>query len=218
MSQPVWITPVGPLGVIPEGIFYRQTMLASVEPLFEITCTATSAVTNRITCNSTAGMYAELDIEFSGNVFGGIVPGRRYYVISVVNTTQFVIGETAESTTPIALTTDTSTLTSIANDYSYTEIFSKQIRALGRTGDVLLAISTSGNSANVLEAIKMAHQRGLRVVTLTGRDGGKIRELLHTKDIEICVPSSVTARIQEVHLLVIHCLCDLIDTQLFGSE
>ncbi|MFN0002420.1 MAG: phosphoheptose isomerase [Pseudohongiellaceae bacterium] len=118
----------------------------------------------------------------------------------------------------IALTTDTSTLTSIANDYSYTEIFSKQIRALGRTGDVLLAISTSGNSANVLEAIKMAHQRGLRVVTLTGRDGGKIRELLHTKDIEICVPSSVTARIQEVHLLVIHCLCDLIDTQLFGSE
>ena len=83
---------------------------------------------------------------------------------------------------------------------------------------MLLAISTSGNSANVLEAIKMAHQRGLRVVTLTGRDGGKIRELLHTKDIEICVPSSVTARIQEVHLLVIHCLCDLIDTQLFGSE
>ena len=118
----------------------------------------------------------------------------------------------------IALTTDTSTLTSIANDYSYAEIFSKQIRALGRAGDILLAISTSGNSVNVLEAIKIAHQRNLRVVALTGKEGGAMRELLSDSDIEICVPSSVTARIQEVHLLVIHCLCDLIDTQLFGSE
>jgi D-sedoheptulose 7-phosphate isomerase len=118
----------------------------------------------------------------------------------------------------IALTTDTSTLTSIANDYSYLEVFSKQIRALGRAGDILLAISTSGNSGNVIEAIKVAHQRNLRVVALTGRDGGKMRELLRDTDIEICVPSDVTARIQEVHLLVIHCLCDLIDTQLFGSE
>lgn len=118
----------------------------------------------------------------------------------------------------IALTTDTSTLTSIANDYSYTEIFSKQIRALGREGDVLLAISTSGNSLNVLEAVKVAHQRGLRVVALTGNAGGEMHDLLRVNDIEICVPSVVTARIQEVHLLVIHCLCDLIDTQLFGSE
>ncbi len=118
----------------------------------------------------------------------------------------------------IALTTDTSTLTSIANDYSYVEIFSKQIRALGREGDVLLAISTSGNSPNVLEAVKVAHQRGMKVVALTGHTGGKMRELLETGDVEICVPSVVTARIQEVHLLVIHCLCDLIDTQLFGSE
>jgi D-sedoheptulose 7-phosphate isomerase len=118
----------------------------------------------------------------------------------------------------IALTTDTSTLTSIANDYSYNEVFSKQVRALGRPGDVLLAISTSGNSRNVLEAIKVAHQREMNVAALTGRDGGALRELLQTGDIEICVPSSVTARIQEVHLLVIHCLCDLIDTQLFGGE
>lgn len=118
----------------------------------------------------------------------------------------------------IALTTDTSTLTSIANDYSYNEVFSKQVRALGRPGDVLLAISTSGNSRNVLEAVKAAHQRGLRVVALTGRDGGALRELLQRDDIEICVPSAVTARIQEVHLLAIHCLCDLIDTQLFGGE
>ena len=118
----------------------------------------------------------------------------------------------------IALTTDTSTLTSIANDYSYKEIFSKQIRALGRKGDILLAISTSGNSPNVLEAVKVAQQRGLRIIALTGNAGGKLREMLRGEDIEICIPSVVTARIQEVHLLVIHCLCDLIDTQLFGSE
>lgn len=118
----------------------------------------------------------------------------------------------------IALTTDTSTLTSIANDYSYNEIFSKQVRALGRSGDVLLAISTSGNSKNVLEAVKVAHQRGMKVVALTGRNGGSLRELLQDGDIEICVPSPVTARIQEVHLLVIHCLCDLIDIQLFGGD
>ena len=124
MSQPVWITPAGPLGVIPEGIFYRQTMLANSEPLFEITCTATSAVTNRITCNSTADMYAELDIEFSGNVFGGIVPGRRYYVISVVNATQFVIGETAESNTPIELTTATGSMTADLRQQVYYKIIS----------------------------------------------------------------------------------------------
>ncbi|MES2603490.1 MAG: phosphoheptose isomerase [Pseudomonadota bacterium] len=118
----------------------------------------------------------------------------------------------------IALTTDTSTLTSIANDYSYNEVFSKQVRALGRAGDVLLAISTSGNSRNVLEAIKAAHQRGMKVVALTGREGGAMRELLQDGDIEVCVPSPVTARIQEVHLLVIHCLCDLIDSQLFGGD
>lgn len=118
----------------------------------------------------------------------------------------------------VALSTDTSTLTSIANDYSYNEVFSKQIRALGRSGDILLAISTSGNSPNVLEAVKMAQQRGMRVVALTGKNGGRMRELLQDRDIEICVPSDVTARIQEVHLLVIHCLCDLIDTHLFGGE
>jgi len=118
----------------------------------------------------------------------------------------------------IALTTDTSTLTSISNDYSYNEVFSKQVRALGRAGDVLLAISTSGNSPNVIEAIKVAQQRGLVIVALTGKNGGAMRELMRDNDVEICVPSNVTARIQEVHLLVIHCLCDLIDTQLFGGE
>lgn len=116
----------------------------------------------------------------------------------------------------IALTTDSSTVTSIANDYSYNEIFSKQIRALGNSGDVLLAISTSGNSANVVQAIQAAHDREMRVVALTGKDGGDMASLLQPEDIEIRVPSDVTARIQEVHLVVIHCLCDLIDWQLFG--
>lgn len=118
----------------------------------------------------------------------------------------------------IALTTDSSTITSIANDYSYNEVFSKQIRALGRPGDVLLAISTSGNSANVIQAIQAAHDREMVVVALTGRDGGGMASLLLPEDVEIRVPSKVTARIQEVHLLAIHCLCDLIDRQLFGSE
>jgi len=118
----------------------------------------------------------------------------------------------------IALTTDSSTLTSIANDYSYNEVFSKQVRALGQAGDVLLAISTSGNSANVLSAIAAAHDREMSIVALSGRDGGSLASLLLPEDVEIRVPSAVTARIQEVHLLVIHCLCDFIDSQLFGNE
>ena len=113
----------------------------------------------------------------------------------------------------IALTTDTSTLTSIANDYAYEEIFAKQVRALAHAGDVLLAISTSGNSENVRRAISAAHERGARVVAMTGRDGGQIAAELAADDIEIRVPAERTARIQEVHLVVIHCLCDIIDQQ-----
>ncbi|MCK8516279.1 phosphoheptose isomerase [Methylonatrum kenyense] len=118
----------------------------------------------------------------------------------------------------IALTTDSSTLTSIANDYSYADVFSKQIRALGQAGDVLLAISTSGNSGNVVAAVKAAHDRGMQVIGLTGRQGGAMAALYQEQDVEIRVPSGVTARIQEVHLLVIHCLCDMIDHTLFGGE
>lgn len=117
----------------------------------------------------------------------------------------------------MALSTDTSTLTSIANDYAYEQVFSKQLRALGRSGDVLLAISTSGNSANVLAAAQAAHERGMRVIALTGRDGGKLAAALHAGDIEIRVPAQRTARIQEVHLVVIHCLCDAIDQALFAT-
>lgn len=116
----------------------------------------------------------------------------------------------------MALTTDTSTLTSIANDYAYEEVFAKQVRALGQPGDVLLAISTSGNSANVVRAIDAAHDREMTVLALTGRDGGEMAAMLGGEDIELRVPTETTARIQEVHLLVIHCLCDLIDRTLFG--
>ena len=118
----------------------------------------------------------------------------------------------------MALTTDASTVTSISNDYSYEEIFSKQVRALGKPGDVLLGISTSGNSENVIRAINAAHERGMKVVALSGRDGGRMADMFAEGDVEIRVPATRTARIQEVHLLVIHCLCDLIDTTLLGSE
>lgn len=115
----------------------------------------------------------------------------------------------------IALTTDNSTITSIANDYSYEEVFSKQIRALGNSGDVLLAISTSGNSKNVIKAIEAAVARDMKIIALTGNDGGEIAGLLGENDVEIRVPSGRIARIQEVHLLTIHCLCEIIDTTLF---
>lgn len=118
----------------------------------------------------------------------------------------------------VALTTDTSTLTSIANDYAYDQVFAKQVRALGQPHDVLLAISTSGNSANVIEAIGAAREREVRVVALTGKDGGSIARLLRETDVHICVPASRTARIQEVHLLTLHCLCDGIDCMLLGDE
>ena len=117
----------------------------------------------------------------------------------------------------VALTTDTSILTAVANDYDYTKIFSKQVEAIGRPGDVLYAISTSGNSANVMAAIEVAHARGIRVVAMTGKDGGRIAKLLRPDDIELRVPAERTARIQEVHLLALHCLCDGIDTLLYGE-
>lgn len=118
----------------------------------------------------------------------------------------------------IALTTDSSTISSIANDYHYDEVFSKQIHALANHNDMLVAISTSGNSSNIIKAIQAAHDRKAGVIALTGNDGGIIADVLHETDIEIRVPAQSTARIQEVHILVIHCLCDIIDCQLLGQE
>ena len=118
----------------------------------------------------------------------------------------------------MALSTDTSTITSIANDYHFNEVFSKQVRALGQPDDILLAISTSGNSANVMEAIHAAHDRQMDVVALTGKKGGKIAALLGPNDVHICVPAERTARIQEDHLLCLHCMCDAIDSLLLGVE
>ena len=118
----------------------------------------------------------------------------------------------------ISLSTDTSILTAVANDYDFNQVFSKQVQAIGAPGDVLLAITTSGNSANVLAAVAAAHAKEMSVIALTGRNGGKMRELLTETDVHICVPHERTARIQEVHLLVIHCLCDAVDLQLLGSE
>jgi D-sedoheptulose 7-phosphate isomerase len=118
----------------------------------------------------------------------------------------------------IALTTDTSTLTSIANDYDYDQVFSKQVIGLGRREDILLAISTSGNSPNVIAAIRAAHQRKMSIVALTGKKGGKIAEELTQDDVHICVPADKTARIQEVHLLCLHCMCDAIDCLLMGAQ
>ena len=116
----------------------------------------------------------------------------------------------------IALTTDASTITSIANDCQFADIFSKQIRALGRPGDVVLAFSTSGESNNIVGAIDAAHDQDARVVLVSGRDGGEAAKNLHNRDVEIRVPSSSTARIQEVHLMVVHCICDLVDHHLLG--
>jgi D-sedoheptulose 7-phosphate isomerase len=118
----------------------------------------------------------------------------------------------------LALTTDTSILTAIGNDYSYKDVFAKQVQAFGQAGDILLAISTSGNSANVLAAVESALEREMRVVALTGKDGGQLAKMLTDADVHINVPHARTARIQEVHLVAIHCICDGIDVALFGGD
>jgi DnaA initiator-associating protein len=117
----------------------------------------------------------------------------------------------------VALSTDSSTITSIANDYHYDEVFAKQVKALGQTGDILLAFTTSGNSKNILHAIEAAHSRGMQAIVLTGKEGGQVPSFLNEGDIELRVPANKTNRIQEVHLVIIHCLCDIIDRSLFGG-
>ena len=160
----------------------------------------------------TAALSAGGKILACGN--GGSAADAQHFAAELVNRFEAERPPLAA----VALTTDTSTLTSIANDYDYVQVFEKQLRAIGRRGDVLLAISTSGNSPNVVAAIGAAHELGIGVVALTGRGGGKMAAALGAADVNICVPHDRTARIQEVHLLALHCICDGIDFQLFGAE
>ncbi len=145
---------------------------------------------------------------------GGSAADAQHFAAELVN--RFEIERPGLAA--IALTTDSSALTSIANDYAFEQIFARQVRALGRPGDVLLAISTSGNSPNVLVAIDAARELGMATLALTGRDGGRMAEQLGGEDIEIRAVTPATARIQETHILIIHCLCDLVDWLLFGKE
>ena len=144
---------------------------------------------------------------------GGSACDAQHFTTELVNRFQIE----RDNLPAISLVADTAILTAIANDYSYKEVFARQVKALGREGDVLLAISTSGKSQNVIRAIQEARTRKMQIIALTGEDGSAIEKLLSSADINICVPSSVTPRIQEVHILIIHCLCDLLDLQLFAN-
>lgn len=145
---------------------------------------------------------------------GGSAADAQHFAAELVN--RFLMER--QPLPAIALTTDTSILTAIANDYGYDQIFAKQIQALGNRGDVLLAISTSGNAENVVAAVQEAKSQGLKIVGLVGRDGGKVSEILDKSDVEIRVVDESTPRIQEVHVLIIHCLCDIIEQQLFDDK
>jgi D-sedoheptulose 7-phosphate isomerase len=181
-----------------------QTKLAALEALAGPIAQAVETMT--------ASLLAGGKIMVCGN--GGSAADSQHFAAELLNRFE----KERPPLAAIALTTDTSTLTSIANDYAYEQVFAKQVRALGQPGDVLLAISTSGNSPNVAEAVRAAHERELRVVALTGKGGGAMASLLKDADAHICVPSERTARIQEVHLLVLHCLCDGIDCMLLGED
>jgi D-sedoheptulose 7-phosphate isomerase len=181
-----------------------QTKLAAMEVLAAPIAEAVEAMV--------ASLLANGKIMACGN--GGSAADSQHFAAELLNRFEMERPPLAA----MALTTDTSTLTSIANDYAFDQVFAKQVRALGQPNDVLLAISTSGNSANVVEAIHAAHEREVRVVALTGRNGGAIGPLLGSLDVHICVPSDRTSRIQEVHLLVLHCLCDGIDCMLLGED
>lgn len=180
-----------------------QTKLAAVDALAQPIVRATELM---VEC-----LLASGKILACGN--GGSAADSQHFAAEMLNRFE----RERPGLPAIALTTDTSTITAIGNDYHFDDIFSKQVRALGQAGDVLLGISTSGNSRNVIRAIEAAHERGIVCVALNGREGGEITGLLSGQDVNICVPGSSTARIQEVHGIVIHCLCDLIDYQLLGQ-
>jgi len=145
---------------------------------------------------------------------GGSAADAQHFASSMINRFE----QERPGLAAIALTTDTSTLTSIANDTAYDQVFARQVKALGQPGDILLAISASGNSPSVLQAVAAAHARSAHVIALTGRNGGKLAEQIAEDDVFLCVPAESAARIQEVHLLTIHCLCDAVDSVLLGVE
>ncbi|MBU6270453.1 MAG: phosphoheptose isomerase [Betaproteobacteria bacterium] len=161
---------------------------------------------------SVAALAADRKIMACGN--GGSAADAQHLAAELVGRFERERPELAA----IALTTDSSILTAVANDYRFDEVFARQVRALGQAGDVLVAISTSGNSANVLAAVQAARERGIRVIALTGRGGGRMAGLLGEQDAHLCVPHDRTMRIQEVHLLIVHCLCDGIDAALLGDD
>jgi D-sedoheptulose 7-phosphate isomerase len=181
-----------------------QTKLDAVEAMAAPLATAIEAMTH---CLVNGGKLLAC-----GN--GGSAADSQHFAAELIGRFEAERQELAA----IALTTDSSILTSVGNDYSFNQIFARQVRGLGHAGDVLLAISTSGNSGNVIEAIRAAHEADMRVVALTGRGGGQIGEMLRDDDIHLCVPAERTARIQETHLVAIHCLCDGIDALLLGVE
>ncbi len=181
-----------------------QLKLAAAQPLAAPLARAVAAMS--------AALQAGGKVLACGN--GGSAADAQHFAAELVNRFE----RERPPLAAIALTTDTSNLTSIANDYGYEQVFEKQLRALGRKGDVLLAISTSGNSPSVLAALRAAREMGVRVVALTGRGGGKMGAALGADDVQVCVPHERTMRIQEVHLLALHCMCDGIDYQLFGAN
>lgn len=181
-----------------------QTKLASVDALTQPIAEAVDAMVKCLLGNG--------KILACGN--GGSAADAQHFSAELLNRFE----RERPGLAAIALTTDSSTLTSIANDYDYNQVFSKQVLALGQPNDVLFAISTSGNSPNVVAAIHAAHDRDMRVVALTGKSGGEMAKWLTPNDVHICVPHNRTARIQEVHLLTLHCLCDGIDCLLLGTE
>ena len=181
-----------------------QTKLASLEFMAEPIAAAIEAMTHSLMANG--------KILACGN--GGSAGDAQHFVAELVGRFE----RERPGLPAISLATDTSILTAVGNDYGYQQVFSKQVQALGQPGDVLLAISTSGNSGNVIAAIEAAHEKDMAVIALTGKGGGRIGAMLSDRDMHICVPHDRTARIQEVHLLVIHCLCDAIDVSLLGEE
>lgn len=181
-----------------------QAKLEAVELLAAPLAAAAEALTN---C-----LLADGRILICGN--GGSAADAQHFAAELVGRFE----QERQELAAIALTTDTSILTAVANDYQFEQIFARQVRALGRPGDVLIAISTSGQSANVIAAIEAAHVNGMVTVALTGKGGGRIGTMLRDQDIHLCVPNTRTARIQEVHILCIHCLCDGIDSLLLGVE